>query len=133
MKNESKYNFKEKALIYALAIGVGIILSFVSVFILALISLFLDLGDAVSAPFAAISLAVGSFASSYLSSKKFKKGGIYNGLICASITFLLVFFISLIVDKGGITLNTLFNLIAVFLSALIGGISGTGQKKYSKY
>ena len=132
MKNESKYNTKEKALIYALAIGIGIIVSFAFIVILALITLILDFGEASSAPFATISLTAGGFVSAFLCSKKFKKKGIVNGLICAIITFLLVFFISLIVDKGGITLNTFFNFIAALLSGLIGGISGVGQKKYGK-
>ncbi len=132
MKNESIYNAKEKALIFALAISVGVVISLVSVLVFALISLFLDLPESAASMFAMMSLAIGGFSSAFLSSKKFKKKGIINGLICAAVTFLLVFFISLIVDKGGITLNTLFNLIATLLSGLIGGIGGVGQKKYGR-
>ena len=132
MKNESKYNTKEKVLIYALAVGIGTVLSMLSVLFLGLVSLLLDLGEASASLFAALSLAVGGFSSAHLSSKKFKKKGIVNGIICAAVTFLLVFFISLIVDNGGITLNTLFNLVAALLSGLIGGISGVGQKKYGR-
>lgn len=132
MKNESIYNVKEKVLIFTLAISVGVVISLVSVLILALITLFLDLPEAAVSLFAMTSLAIGGFSSAFLSSKKLKKRGIINGIICAAATFLLVFFISLIVDKGGISLNTLFNLIAAVLSGLIGGISGVGQKKYGR-
>ena len=133
MKNESKYNQKEKILIYALSIGVGVFTSLVSVIIFAIAMLMLDLGESSSALFAVISIAVGGFVSAFLSSKKLNKGGILNGIICAVATFLVVFFISLIVDKGGVTLNTLFNLVTAFLSGLIGGISGIGQKKYTRF
>ena len=132
MKNESKYNLKEKSLIFALSVTVGIFTSLLFVLLFALIALLLDLGEGSSALFATSSLAIGGFLSAYISSKKFKKKGIINGLVCAATTFLLVFIISLIVDKGGITLNTLFNLIATVLSGLIGGISGVGQKKYDR-
>ena len=132
MKYESKYNTKEKALVFALAIGIGTFLSMLSVLVLAFLSLILDLGEASASLFAALSLAIGGFSSAFLSSKKFKKNGLLNGVICAAATFLLVFFISLVVDKDGITLNTLFNLLAALLSGLIGGIFGTGDKKYDR-
>ena len=132
MKNESRYNLKEKSLIFAISVTIGIFASLVSVLLFALMALMLDLGEGASALFATTSLAIGGFLSAFISSKKLKKKGIINGLICAAITFLLVLIISLIVDKGGITLNTLFNLIATVLSGLIGGISGVGQTKYDR-
>ena len=132
MKNESKYNTKEKILIYALAVTVGVVLSLLSIILFAIIMQVLDLGESTASLFAALSLAIGGFFSAFFSSKKLKKKGIVNGLVCAIVTFLLVFFISLIADKGGITLNTFFNFLSALLSGLIGGISGIGQKKYGK-
>ena len=133
MKNESVYNFKERSLIYALALGVGIFSSLIMIAFLAIITIFLDLGEASSGVFATISIAFGCFIAAFLSSKKLRKGGIVNGIICAITTFLLLFFVALIVDKGGVTFSTFFNFITAFLSGLIGGIMGVGQKRYSAF
>ncbi len=83
--------------------------------------------------FATVSLATGALVSAYYAAKKVGKKGFLVGLLVGGITFLTITLISLFVDKGGITINTLFHFIIIMLSALIGGISGVNKAGKQKY
>lgn len=83
--------------------------------------------------FATLSLAAGAFAGSVFLSNLIGNKGLLIGLLVGSVIFVLVTLISLIVDKGAITTNTLFHLIIIILSSTIGGIIGVNKAHNKKY
>ncbi len=82
--------------------------------------------------FGSVAVSIGSFVSAYLLSGRKKSKGYIWGLLVGIITFVIVTLIGLIINDNGITINTLFHLIIILLSALIGGITGV-NKKGKKY
>ena len=97
--------------------------------VFSVISVVGDLGEAFATPFASISAAVGCFVSAFFASRRLGVGGLLNGLICGGVMFVITLLISLWLDEGGLTVNTLFNFIIMFLSGIIGGIWGVNQKQ----
>lgn len=83
--------------------------------------------------FATVSLAAGTFISAFYAAKKIGEKGFLTGIIVGGITFLLVTVVSLIVDNGSVTSNTLFHFIIIMLSSLIGGIMGVNRAVNKKY
>lgn len=81
---------------------------------------------------ASISVAAGVFCGAlYLSAVK-KEKGYLNGLTVGIAVFLIVTAVSLVVHKGGLTVNTIFHAILFLISGVIGGILGV-NKKGEKY
>ena len=124
---ENKYSIFIKAfIIEALITAVGVI-------VFAVVMYFLEAGYEYSAVFATVSLAVGCFFGAFYAARKFKQKGLVNGAIIGIITFAIVLFVSLIVDKGSLTVNSLFHLIIFMLSSVIGGIIGVNKSQNKKY
>ena len=113
---------KTSFIILSVAIGIGV--TFLIMLLLSVIMLMFNINDSFSAPFATVSLAVGSFASAFYSARKVGSRGYLVGLIVGVISFLVVMLISLLVSKDSISVNTLFHLVIVMISSLIGGIFG---------
>ena len=93
---------------------------------------FLELDKDYSPIFATVSVAIGCFLTAYFTSGKIGQKGLITGLITGLSVFILITVISLIVDKGTVTSNTLFHVIIFVLSSLIGGVMGV-NKKSKKY
>ncbi len=131
MKQES-VNGKRKVIIYTLSVTVGFIATFIFMLIFAAIYALSDMSEAFAAPAATVCSSAGGLVASFLASKKIGFGGLQNGAICGGVTFLIILAIALIVSKGGLTLNTLFNFVTIMIASLIGGIwgVGTGRKLY---
>lgn len=83
--------------------------------------------------FATLSVAVGLFIASYYAAYKRRDKGMLTGFICGIVTFMFIMVLSLIIDDGGITYNTLFHLIIFLLSSLIGGVLGVNKAVNKKY
>lgn len=112
---------------------INILVTAIFVLIFSVVMYLTQTGYEYATVFATVSLATGALVSAYYAAKKVGKKGFLVGLLVGGITFLTITLISLFVDKGGITINTLFHFIIIMLSALIGGISGVnkaGKKKY---
>ena len=128
MKIENKSG-AEKAAIYLISVVLGFVTTFVMMFLFAVISVAGDLPDAFATPFVSIAAAVGSLLSAYFASRRIGSGGMVNGVLCGGLTFIITLLVSLWVDDGGITINTLLNFIIMMLSALIGGVWGVNRKQ----
>lgn len=111
----------------------NVIVTAIFIFVFSVFMYLSQMGYEYATVFATVSLAAGTLASSFYAAKKIGKRGFLTGLIVGGITFLVVTLISLLVDKGGITVNTLFHLIIIMLSALIGGIMGVNKAQNKKY
>lgn len=112
-------------------IGIAATVAFLLISAAAIILLGLD--RAYSVPFATVSLALGSFAAAYYVSRKSERKGYIIGTVIGLVSFAAVTVISLIVNKSGLTLNTLFHFIIVLLASAIGGILGVNKGKNKKY
>ena len=110
----------------------NIITTAVFIFLFAVVMYIAQTGYEYATVFATVSLAAGSLVSAFYLAKKIAKKGFLVGLLVGGTEFIIVTFISLFADKGGITVNTLFHLI-IMLSALIGGILGVNKAANKKY
>lgn len=111
---------------------VGVVVTLVSMLIFSAVLLFLNIDRAYAAPFATISVAVGSFVASYIAAKKIGDNGYLTGLIIGGVVFLVITALSLIMGNG-LSLNTLFHFIITMLASIVGGITGVNKNKHKKY
>lgn len=130
-KNKTKSGFNYGLIIKTAFINIGVTGLFIGIF--AVIMYLAQIGFEYSSVLATVSLAAGSLVSAFYIAKKIGRKGFLTGLIVGAVTFLTVTLISLFVDKGGVTVNTLFHLIIIMLSALIGGILGVNKAANKKY
>lgn len=113
--------------------AIGIAVTLLALLIFAALIYFLNLDRAYSTPLGTVSLALGSFTAAYYVSKRSGHKGYLIGAFVGLISFAAVTVISLIVSKGGLTLNTLFHFIIIVLASAIGGILGVNKGKNKKY
>ncbi|MGN0451060.1 MAG: TIGR04086 family membrane protein [Acutalibacteraceae bacterium] len=91
-------------------------------------------GAAKYAPvFATLSAAFGGFAGAFTAASSKGSKGWLTGAVIGGIVFIVITLVSLIINRGGVTLNTLFHFIIIMLSSLIGGITGVNRGKSHKY
>ncbi len=83
--------------------------------------------------FGTLSVAIGLLVATYITTLKKGSKGLLTGLITGGITFLTVLIISIFINGGPLTYNTLFHLIIFILSAVIGGILGVNKSANKKY
>ncbi len=122
---------KKKAYLFGALWGVAA--TVVSMLLLAFALLITGIDRAYSAPFATISLAIGSLVSSRYTAKKIGDKGYIIGFVIGSVVFILITLLSLIIGENGLSINTLFHFVVVMLSALAGGISGVNAKAHKKF
>lgn len=128
--NEFLKSGNSKNFLFGILIGLGVLTLFLLLF--SGVFLIFGISRAYSKVFATIAVAIGAMISAYYSSRKIGKKGYLTGFLNGLVFFTVVTFIALIINKGGLTSNTLFRFIIVFLSSLIGGIAGV-NKKQKKY
>lgn len=126
---------KENGLSYPtilLGIGIGLFTTLIFMLVFALVLYFLNLDRGFAAPFSTVSISIGGLASAFYTAKKMKKKGYVVGLAVGILVFAIITVVSIIVDKGGFSLNTLFHFVIVVLSSVVGGILGVNkaEKKY---
>lgn len=132
MKEDIKYNFAEKMVIYAISAIGGLILITVTLFAAAALCLATDMSDNYSTLVAAICLGGGAMLSGFLSSKKIRYSGMLNGLICGCIIYLIVFIFSLFLSENGFTVIGLSHFLISAVSGAIGGILGVNTANKRK-
>ncbi|MEE1074050.1 MAG: TIGR04086 family membrane protein [Acutalibacteraceae bacterium] len=131
-KDYEKKNSFNYGLIIKTAI-LNIITTAAFIFIFAVVMYLAQTGYEFATVFATVSLAAGSLVSAFYLARKIGKKGFLVGLLVGGAEFIIVTLISMFVDKGGITVNTLFHLIIILLSSLIGGIVGVNKAGKQKY
>lgn len=128
----SKKDNVNKRSAYLLGALLGVLSALASMMIFAAALLLLDIDRAYAAPFATLSLAIGSFFASRKTSKIIGDKGYITGLIVGLTVFVMITLLSLVMGNG-FSINTLFHFIIVTLSSLVGGIMGVNVKKRKKY
>ena len=111
---------------------IGVLVCLAAMLIFAAILLIFNLDRKYAAPFATISVAVGSYAASRITAKKIGDKGYMIGIIIGSVIFIVITVLSMIVGNS-FSLNTLFHFIIIMLSSLVGGITGVNKDKHKKY
>ncbi len=131
MGKSRENNFNYSYIIKAIILGVAT--TAISVFLFAIFMFLTEKGYEYSTVFGTAAVALGSFVVAFYISRKRQSKGLLTGLITGIAVFLIVTVVSLIVDKGAITVNTLFHLIIFLLSSLIGSVLGVNKKENRKY
>ena len=111
---------------------IGVLSCLVMMLIFSAVLLCFNMDRKYAAPFATISVAVGSYIASRITAKKIGDRGYLIGLIIGSIIFVVITILSMIVGNS-LSLNTLFHFIIIMLSSLVGGITGVNKDKHKKY
>ncbi|MEE1005721.1 MAG: TIGR04086 family membrane protein [Acutalibacteraceae bacterium] len=124
---------KKGYLSYILGFIIGAAVTAVFIVLFALIMYLSGAAFKYAPVFATLSVALGCFAAAFFTAKRQGSKGLFAGTVVGGIAFMLITLVSLIVNSGGITLNTLFHFIIIMLSSLIGGILGVNKGKSHKY
>ena len=124
---------QNKAVTYLIGAVIGVAVTLALIMASAAFVLFFNLDREFCAPLGTVSLALGSFAAAYYVSKKSERKGYIIGTVIGLVSFGAVTVISLIVNKGGMSVNTLFHFIIIVLASAIGGILGVNKGKTKKY
>lgn len=104
-----------------------------AVMLFALIMYIFAAGFKYSALFATLSASFGAFAAAFYLSGKNGSRGWLTGAAVGGIVFCVLTLISLMMNRGGLTQNTLFRFVILMLSSVIGGILGVNRKSQHKY
>lgn len=127
MDKKLDYIFLIKALLILVLTTVA------AMFIFATVMYFLEGGYEFSPLFATISLGIGTLITSFFASKKIGQRGYLVGAVIGAAVFFIITLVGLMASKDIFTLNTLFRLIILMLSSIIGGILGVNNKENQKY
>ena len=134
MGKDALYNNDKKCyLSYIFGFLIGAIVTAVFIVIFALVMYLSGAAFKYAPVFATLSVAIGCFVAAFFTAKSQGSKGLLVGAVIGGIAFILITLVSLIVNSGGITLNTLFHFIIIMLSSLIGGIIGVNKGKSHKY
>lgn len=124
---------KKGYLIYIFGFVIGIVVTAVFITLFAVIMYLSGSAFKYAPVFATVSVAIGSLTVAFFTAKKRGSHGLIIGAVIGGITFILITLISLIINRGGVTVNTLFHFIIIMLSSLIGGVIGVNKGKSHKY
>ena len=124
---------KKGYLSYIFGFIIGVVVTAVFILFFALVMYLSGAAFKYAPVFATVSVAIGCFAVAFFTAKKQGSRGLLVGAVTGGIAFILITFVSLIVNSGGVTLNTLFHFIIIMLSSLIGGILGVNKANSHKY
>lgn len=109
------------------------VITIASVLLFAIILFFLENGYQYAAVLGTLSVAIGAFAAAFYCARKKGKRGMLIGFAIGILTFLAVTLVSLLLDDGGVTINTLFKFVIITLASLIGGVIGVNKKENRNY
>ena len=125
-------NKKSKYITYLITAIIEIAVTLLAVSLFSIVMNSVDIDYKFSPVFGSVSVALGCLIASYFLSNKKKNKGYLIGATIGVITFIVITLIGLIINQGGIGINTLFHLVIIMLSSIIGGILGV-NKKGKKY
>lgn len=126
-----KDNINKKSA-YIMGAVLGVVATLISMLAFAALFLVFSIDRAYSAPFATISLAVGSFIASRYTAKKIGDKGYLIGIIIGAVIFVLITALSLVFGNR-LSLNTFFHFVIIMLSSIVGGIMGVNKDKHKKF
>ncbi len=111
---------------------VGLLTTLTAMLLFSAVLLFLNIDRAYAAPFATISVSLGSFIASYITAKKTGEKGYFTGFIIGVVVFIVITVLSMIMGNS-LSINTLFHFVIIVLSSIAGGIMGVNKNNHKKY
>lgn len=117
---------------YLLFLFLSIFLIFFLLALFSVITLLFDIDNKVIPFFSVLSLCVGSLAGAFLSGKTFGSKALIVGGINGVLLYVLITITAAIINGGKITLSSLFNLLIILLSSVIGAIFGVNSANKRK-
>lgn len=123
----------KKSRIYIISAFIGIIMTLLCMAAFSALIYFFGIDRAYSSPFGTLALAIGGLLSARYAAGKIGDRGYIIGLIIGAVSFAVVTLIGMILNSGGLTLNTLFRFVITSLSSVIGGIMGVNKGRNKKY
>lgn len=128
MVNENLNNGNKSAIKkYLLFLFLSAFLIFIALALFSAITLLFNIDKNVIPFFSVLSLCLGSFVGAFLSGKSFGSRALIVGGINGILLYILVSITAAIINGGKITLSSLFNLLIVLLSSVIGAIFGVNS------
>ena len=121
-------NKKSKYITFLITAIIEIAVTLLAVSLFSIVMNSVDIDYKYSPVFGSVSVALGCLIASYFLSNKKKNKGYLIGATIGVITFIVITLIGLIINQGGIGINTLFHLVIIMLSSIIGGILGVNKK-----
>ena len=132
-KEFSASDSKNKTGVYIKGAIIGVVTTLVLMLIFSGVLLFLNLDRAYAVPFATISVAIGSLIASYYTAKSIGDRGYLIGIIIGGLVFIIITILSLIINRSGLSSNTMFHFVIIMLASIVGGILGVNKDKNKKY
>lgn len=117
---------------YLLFLLLSVFLIFISLALFSAITLLFNIDKKVIPLFSVLSLCLGSFVGAFLSGKTFGSKALIVGGINGILLYVLVSITAVIINGGKITLSSLFNLLIILLSSVIGAIFGVNSANKRK-
>lgn len=128
MVNENLNNGNKSAIKkYLLFLFLSAFLIFIALALFSAITLLFNIDKNVIPFFSVLSLCLGSFVGAFLSGKSFGSRALIVGGINGILLYILISITAAIINGGKITLSSLFNLLIVLLSSVIGAIFGVNS------
>ena len=127
--DKSKKNAIKKYFLFSV---ISFVLLFLLIAFFSLIMVIFDINKNVIPLFTALSLAISTLFGAYFLGKLFAKKAVIVGTVYGLIIYLLVSIISSIFSNGVFSLTSLFNLLIIFLSSIIGAVIGVNSANRRK-
>ncbi len=123
---------KNNIISYLITVAIQTIIILISVSIFAIIMNLAEIDYKYSPVLGSVSAGLSAFFGAFYLAKRKGNKGYLTGLVVGGITFLFITLVGMVINDGGITVNTLFHFIITILSAITGGIMGVNKnsKKY---
>ena len=118
---------------YVLAIGKGVIFSFITtlilLFIFSIVLTYTNISENTIAPIIIIITGISILIGSSLATVKIKKKGLFNGALIGGIYVVILYFLSSILNTGfGLGTSTIIMIIVGVITGMLGGIVGVNLK-----
>ena len=123
---------KNKIISYLITLAIQTIIILFTISIFSIVINLAEIDYKYSPIFASVSAGLSALVGAFYLAKRKGNKGYLTGIIIGGITFLIITLIGMLLNDGGITLNTLFHFIIIQLASITGGIMGVNKnsKKY---
>lgn len=110
-------------------VTISIIFTLIFLFIFSTILTYTNISEEFIAPVIIVITAISIFIGSSIGNIKLKKNGLINGALIGGIYLLSIYLLSGIINKNfGLSMQSIFIIIAGMLCGMFGGIIGVNKK-----
>lgn len=108
---------------------IAVIFTLIFIFIFSLLLTYTNISESFIPPVIIVITAISIFIGSSIGNIKLKKNGLINGALIGGIYLLSIYLLSGIINKNfGLSMQSIFIIIAGMLCGMFGGIIGVNKK-----